>query len=171
MSFSTRQFLWFMMVLMITVPTLAFAGGGGSERVQFFQNIDVGPDEKVGDTVCIVCSIHVGGTTGDTVAILGDIVVDGTVTGDAVAVGGGIALHEDARVNGDTVALGKGLQRNPNASVKGEVVSQAGPLVFAGLILGLVVVPLLPIVLFVALIVWLLRRNPSSRPAQVAYRR
>ncbi len=150
---------------------MAFADG--SDRVQFFQSINVGPDEKVGDLVCIGCSIHMAGTTsGDTVAILGSIIVDGTARGDVVAVGGGIVLNEDASVSGDTVAIGKGIQRHPNATVKGEVVSQSGPIVFFGLVLGLVVVPLLPIILIVALIVWLVRRNNPPRPAQqVAYRR
>lgn len=164
-----RPVLWLALALMVAAPTRSFASG--SDRVQFFQNIEIGSDEKVGDVVCLVCSIQIAGSAGDTVAILGSIVVDGKVHGDVVAVGGGIRLNEDAIISGDTVAIGKGLQRHPNASVKGEIVSQSGPLVFLGLIFGLVVVPLLPIVLIVALIVWLLRRNSYPRPAPVAYRR
>jgi len=159
------------LLLVAAAPTLAFASGGGSDRVQFFQNINVGPDEHVGDVVCLVCSIHNAGTSGDNVAILGNVQIDGTVNGDVVAVGGGINLTEDAHVSGDTVGIGRGIQRHPNAVVKGEIVSQSGPIIFLGLVFGLFVVPLLPIVLIVALIVWLVRRNSQPRQAQVAYRR
>lgn len=135
--------------------------------MQFFQSITVGPDEHIGDAVCIFCSIRMAGSCGDVVAIFGNIVVDGVVNGDAVSVGGGIKLGEDANVSGDAVALGQGVYRHPNSTVKGEVVSQAGPII----LLGLIIVPLLPIILVVVLVIWLLRRNRYIPPAQVAYRR
>jgi hypothetical protein len=156
-------------VTFAVLPTVVVAQGG--ERVHFFQNINVNSDETVGDVVCIGCSIHMSGTSGDTVAILGSIVVDGTVTGDAVAVGGGIKLGEDAQVKGDTVGLGGGVTRHPNAVARGEIVSEAGPLVFMGLFIAGVVVPLLPIILIIWLIVWLVRRDGPAPPAPVAYRR
>ncbi|HEX8799057.1 MAG TPA: hypothetical protein VF772_10610, partial [Terriglobales bacterium] len=76
-----------------------------------------------------------------------------------------------ASVAGDAVAIGRGLYRDPNATVKGEAVSQSGPLVYFGLFLGLFVIPLLPIILIIALIVWLFRRNRYPQPAPVGYRR
>ena len=158
----------FVFALAVFAPTQTFASG---ERVQFFQNITVGQDERVDSAVCLFCSIHVSGTSGDTVAILGDVVVDGTVTGDAVSVGGGIKLNDEASVAGDAVAIGRGLYRDPNATVKGDAVSQSGPVVYFGLFLGLVVVPLLPVILVIALIVWLFRRNRYPQAAPVAYRR
>jgi hypothetical protein len=148
------------------VSSAAFAKPDG-DRVQFFQSITVGADEHVGDTVCIFCSIHMAGSCGDAVAIFGNIVVDGTVSGDAVSVGGGIKLGEDANVSGDTVAIGQGVYRHPNAVVKGEVVSQAGPVI----LLGLIIIPLLPVIVVVAFVVWLLRRNRYVPASQVAYRR
>ena len=87
--------------------------------------------------------------------------VDGTVRGDAVAVGGGLRLGENAAVTGDVVTVGGRLLRHPDAIVKGTVSSQSGVLI----LLGLVLVPLIPVVLFVALIVWLFSRN--RRPAPV----
>ncbi len=172
MKLSRRMLLVSVLLLMVTAPTFLFARSGQSDRVQFFQSINIAPDEQVGDVVCLFCSIHMAGTTsGDTVAILGSIVVDGTVSGDVVAVGGGIKLGEDANVSGDTVGLGGGVSRHPNASVKGDVVSQANPAIFVGLFLGVVVVPLLPVILIIWLIVWLVRRDRSSAPAPVAYRR
>ena len=71
---------------------------------------------------------------------------------------------------GDTVGLGNGIARHPNAVVKGEVVSQAGPLIFIGLFLGGVVIPLLPIILIIWLIVWLVRRDRKASTVPVAYR-
>src|ERR1039457_4255709 len=134
-----------LVALTLLIPSAAFAKSEG-DRVQFFQSITVGPDEHVGDVVCIFCSIRMAGSCGDTVAIFGNIVIDGTVTGDAVSVGGGIKLGEDANVSGDAVAIGQGVYRHPNSTVKGQVVSQAGPVI----LLGLIVIPLLPVIIVVA---------------------
>jgi hypothetical protein len=166
MTIRTSVILMCLLVLIMVAPTLAFANDGG-DRVQFFQSINVGPDDHVGDLVCMFCSIRMEGSCGDAVAILGSIVVDGTASGDVVSVGGGVKLGEDANVGGDAVAVGKGLYRHPDAVVKGEVVSESGPAIF----LGLIIIPLLPVILVVALVVWLLRRNRYVPPAQVAYRR
>ena len=170
MTFRRCAILMCLLVLTVVASSQVFAQGGG-DRVQFFQSINVSSDETAGDVVCIVCSIQMAGTSGDTVAILGNVVVDGTVKGDVVAVGGGVKLGEDASVGGDAVAIGRGLYRHPNAVVKGQTVSQSGPLVAIGLFFGLVVIPLLPIILIVALIVWLVRRPRYVPPAQAAYRR
>lgn len=158
--------LMFLLVVTLAVPTASFANDGG-DRVQFFQSITVDPDDHVGDVVCIFCSVRMAGSCGDAVAIFGNLVIDGSVSGDAVSVGGGIKLGEDARVSGDSVAIGQGVYRHPNAVVKGQVVSEAGP----AILLGLVVIPLLPVIVVVALVVWLVRRNRYVPPAQVAYRR
>jgi hypothetical protein len=166
MNVRTSAILMSLVVLIVVAPSMAFAEDGG-DRVQFFQSITVGADEHIGDAVCIFCSIRIAGSSGDAVAIFGNIVVDGAVNGDAVSVGGGIKLGEDASVGGDAVAIGQGVYRHPNAVVKGQTVSQAGPII----LLGLIIVPLLPIFLVVALVVWLLRRNRYVPPAQVAYRR
>ena len=168
MKLRTSAIATFLLALAVLTPSPILAHG---DRVQFFQNISVGQDERVDSAVCLFCSIHVAGTSGDTVAILGDIVIDGTVTGDAVSVGGGIKLNDEASVAGDAVAIGRGLYRDPNATVKGEAVSQSGPVVYFGLFLGLFVIPLLPIILVIALIVWLFRRSRYPQPSQVAYRR
>ena len=155
-----------LLVLIIVAPSLAFANDGG-DRVQFFQSITVGPDDQVGDVVCLFCSIHMAGSCGDAVAIFGNIVMDGTASGDVVSVGGGIKLGEDSNVSGDAVAIGQGLYRHPNAIVKGETVSQSGP----AILLGLIIIPLLPVIVVVALVVWLLRRNRAVPQTQVVYRR
>jgi hypothetical protein len=166
MNFRNCAILMSLLFVSMVGPNAAFANDGG-DRVQFFQSITVGADDHVGDVVCLFCSIRMAGSCGDAVAIFGNIVMDGAASGDVVSVGGGIKLGEDANVGGDAVAIGQGLYRHPNAVVKGQTVSQAGPLI----LLGLIIVPLLPIILVVALIVWLLRRNSYAPPAQAAYRR
>ncbi len=130
------------------------------DRVAVGKSITVEQDESVGDLVCIGCSIHMAGECGDAVAIGGSIHVDGDVRGDAVAVFGSLRLNEDASVAGDVVAVGGRVYRHPNATVKGEVSSRSG----IPILIGLVVVPLLPLILIVALIVWLVSRN-RRRPA------
>ena len=166
MTIRKYAILMSLLVLIIAAPSVAVANDGG-DRVQFFQSITVGADDRVGDVVCIFCSIRMAGSCGDAVAIFGNIVMDGAASGDVVSVGGGIKLGEDANVSGDAVAIGQGLYRHPNAVVKGQTVSQSGPAIF----LGLIIVPLLPIILVIALVVWLLRRNRGVPQTQVAYRR
>jgi hypothetical protein len=61
------------------------------------------------------------------------------------------------------VTVGGGLSRHPNATIKGDVTTQSGPLIF----LGLVFVPLIPLVLIVALIVWLVKPNRPRAPVNV----
>ena len=173
MRFFQRSLPMFVLLLtIVAAPTVLLAKGGEGDRVHFFRSINVGPDEEVGDVVCIACSVRMAGTaTGDVVAVFGSVSVDGSVDGDVVAVGGMVRLAEDAIVKGDTVGVGGGVSRHPNASVKGSVVSEAGPGILLGLILGTVVVPLLPIVLIIWLIVWLVRRDRPVSSAPMPYRR
>ena len=145
--------------LMLACPAV-FAKGG--DRVQVGKSLYVAQDEAVGDVVCIGCSIHMEGSCGDLVAIAGSIEVDGDVGGDAVVIGGSLHLNEHATVSGDAVAVGGRVARHPDAIVKGEVSSRSG----AGILVGLVVVPLLPLILIVALIVWLVGRNRQPAPMQ-----
>lgn len=171
MKLGNRPFLLTLLLVVVGAPPLMFAEGNGGDRVQFFQSINVNSDEEVGDVVCLFCSIRVAGkATGDVVAILGSVQVDGIAQGDVVAVGGGIRLGEDASVAGDTVGIGGGVRKHPNASVKGELVSQSGPAVFAGLVVSMILVPLLPVLLIVWLIVWLVRRDRPAPQAPMAYR-
>ena len=142
------------LLFVLAIPPALHAGGNG-DRVQIGRSIVVEENEEAGDVVCIGCSIHMMGTCGDIVAVGGSITIDGTVKGDAVVVGGGMHLDENASISGDVVTIGGGLSRHPSAIVKGEITSQSGTLVF----LGLFLIPLIPVVLIVALIVWLVKPN------------
>lgn len=152
------------LLFVLLAHSALFAKDG--DRVQIGRSISIGPNEAAGDVVCIGCSIHIEGSCGDVVAVGGSIVVDGDVAGDAVAVGGSLQLNEDATIAGDAVSVGGRVRRHPNATVKGTVSSRSG----IPLLIGLVVVPLLPLILIVALIVWLLDRRRRPGPVQPARR-
>ncbi len=148
------------LLFVVLASPLLHADNG--DQVHFAQSITIGEDQNAGDLVCIACSIRVAGTCGDVVALAGNVIVDGTVKGDAVAIAGNIRLGEDASVMGDVVTVAGRLLRNPNATVKGEISSRSGVLV----LLGLLVVPLLPVILIIALVVWLATRNRQASPVR-----
>ncbi len=140
------------------VPALA-RSGPNNDRVQFGSSINVSEDEEVGNLVCIGCSIRVAGTCGDIVAIGGRVELEGHAKGDLVAIGGGARLGENSQVSGDVVTIGGALARGQGSQVGGDIVSQGGSYVFPLLI----IFPLIPVVLFVALIWWLVARNNRRR--------
>ncbi len=158
---SIRPFWLCVLVFLLAFSALSFAKDG--DRVQFGKTISVEQDESAGDLVCIGCSIHMDGTCGDVVAIGGSITVNGEVKGDIVAVGGAVHLEESASVSGDVVTVGGRLYRHPNAEVRGNVSSQSGIPVF----IALVVVPLFPVILIVAFVVWLVSRNRRPAPVRI----
>ncbi len=147
-----------LLLLMVTPQTLHARDG---DQVHIGQSITVGQNENVGDLVCIGCSIRMEGTCGDVVAIGGSIMVDGTVKGSVVAIGGGVLLGENASVSEDVVTLGGRLSRHAGAVVKGDISEQSGAFILVAIFL----VPLLPLVVIIALVVWLVRRNHRPMPA------
>lgn len=58
---------------------------------------------------------------GDVVSIGGPVRVDGEVTGDVIAVGGGLTLGPRAVVRGEVTAVGGPFKRDPQAQVYGKV--------------------------------------------------
>ncbi len=131
-------------LLFVVATPSALRANDKNDRVQVGHSIVVEEGEEAGDLVCIGCSIRMMGTCGDIVAVGGSISIEGTVKGDAVTVGGGLSRH-------------------PNAVVKGDVTSRSGPAIF----LGLLLVPLLPVILVVALIIWLVKPNRPRAPVRV----
>ena len=161
MSHRARWLLLAMLFVIAATPVLQASSNG--DRVQVGRSIVVEENEEVGDVVCIGCSIRMMGTCGDVVAIGGRVMIDGTVKGDVVTVGGGAHLGENADISGDVVTVGGGLWRHSNAAVKGDISTHSGPLIF----LGLFLVPLIPVVLIVALVVWLVKPNQPRAPVRV----
>jgi hypothetical protein len=164
----TSRCLLSLCALLLSLSSASLLSANESDRVHFARNIYIAGDESVGSVVCIACSIRMEGTCGDVVAIGGSIMITGDVHGDAVAVGGSMQLDNDATVDGDAVTVGGRLWRNGNASVKGDMVSRSG----LPILIGLIVVPLVPLLLIIALVVWLVGRNRrASAPMQVSPRR
>ncbi len=154
--------LFAIFVLAASVLPAAAKSGSDNDRVQIGSNINVAEDEDIGDVVCIGCSVRVAGSCGDIVAIGGRIDLAGHAKGDVVAVGGGVRLGGGAQVGGDVVTIGGELARQEGSEVGGEIVSQGGRYVLPLLI----IVPLLPVILIVALVWWLITRSNRRRTVQ-----
>ncbi|MCU0241081.1 MAG: hypothetical protein MUF51_01505 [Vicinamibacteria bacterium] len=75
-----------------------------------------------------------GETVKDAVVVGGDLIVLGTVRGDAVCVGGNLTLGPKAYVRGDTVSIGGQIEADPAARTDGQRVSIGGP--FLGKLIG-----------------------------------
>jgi predicted acyltransferase (DUF342 family) len=148
------------LMTMLLAPPAVYAGNGDQVHIGG-RNISVGQDEHVGDVVCVGCSIRVLGACKDVVAIGGSIDLNGSAH-DVVAIGGGLRLGENASVAGDAVTVGGRLSRDPNAVVHGQVSVRSGVLV----LLWLVLIPSIPVILIVALLVWLFSRDRRAVPVQ-----
>lgn len=155
-----RPFLLKLLILLgvLTACVPLYADDSG-DRVQFGRSIVVAEGETAGDLVCIGCSILVEGACQDVVAVGGSVTVNGTVKGDLAVVGGGVSLGENATVNGDVATMGGRLSRHPDSVVHGNVSTLSGTPVF----LGLALIPLVPIVLIVALVIWLVKPSPPRQ--------
>ena len=164
MQSSRRLFPVCTLSFLLLAGCALFAKDG--DLVQIGKSISVAQNEEVGDVVCIGCSVHMEGSCGDLVVIAGSATIAGDVKGDAVAILGSVHLEEDASVSGDVATVGGRVWRHPNATVKGDISSRSG----IPLLIGLVVVPLLPLILIVALIVWLVNRSRRPAPLQPGQR-
>ncbi|MGA1985831.1 MAG: polymer-forming cytoskeletal protein [Candidatus Sulfotelmatobacter sp.] len=132
------------------------------DRTQVGGNINIGPGEEVSDATCFGCSIRVRGhVSSDVTAFGGSVIVENTgrVDGDVTTFGGGIRLGKEANVKGDVTVFGGRIQRDPAATVGGDVTTMGGP----GWMVLIFVTPFVFLGLFVALIVWIIRR--LLRPA------
>lgn len=149
-----------LLFVILAAPAL-YAGDGDQVHIGG-KSINVEADQNAGDLVCIGCSIRMRGSCGDAVAIGGSIDLNGRTRGDVVVIGGGLRLGENANVAGDVVTIGGRIWRDSNASVRGQITSHSGALVF----LWLVLLPSLPVILIIALVVWLFSRNRQDTPVR-----
>ena len=76
------------LTLVLLLSGAAFASDTSS-YTEFGHNIDIGPNQHVGDLTCFGCSIR----------------VRGQVTGDVTTIGGSIVLEEQVKVSGDVTAI------------------------------------------------------------------
>lgn len=147
-------------LLVLATPQALHAREG--DQVHFGRGISVAEDEDAGSLVCIGCSIRIEGSCQDVVAIGGSVMVEGAVKGDVAIIGGSVLLGDNASVSGDVAAVGGRVSRHPTATVKGDINEESGTL----LLLGVFLIPLIPLILVIALVVWLVRRNRDTTPAR-----
>lgn len=100
---------WLLLII-LALPHLAFAGGDRSKV-------------KIGKDVVVPFGVEVE----EAVAIGANVIVYGTVDGDAVAVGGSIILKEGARIDGDAVSIGGIIEEGPGSMIEGDVVEVSIP--------------------------------------------
>src|ERR1700686_4716667 len=144
------------LIFMVAVSSAAFADRE-RDRTHVGNNILIGPDEEVSEATCFGCSIRVRGhVTGDVTAFGGSNVVEDheQVGGDVTSFGGGLRVDKEAKKASDATVCGGRIRRAPASTVGGDVTTMGGP----GWIFLMFLVPLILFGLFVALIVWLIRR-------------
>lgn len=142
------------LVLVVILSSAAFAD---RDRTQLGHNISIAPDEEVSEATCFGCSIRVRGhVTGDVTAFGGSVVIEdeGQVGGDATVFGGDMRIDKEAKIAHDVTVFGGRIRRDPASTVGGDVTTMGGP----GWIVLIFLVPLIFVGLFVALVVWLIRR-------------
>jgi hypothetical protein len=147
-------------VLYVCIP--ASAQDAPHDRTHFGSDINVGPNEQVGDVTCFFCSVRVRGHVDSDVTVFGGSVViedEGEVGGDVTDFGRGIRLEKNVKVAGDVTTFGGPVRRDSEASVGGDVTTFNGSL-WLFLIFGL---PLVIFGVIVALIIWVVRR--LTRPS------
>jgi hypothetical protein len=149
-------------LLVLLLSSAAAFADGSHDRTQFGSNINIGPNEEVGDLTCFGCSVRVHGhVSGDVTVFGGSIVLEdqGEVAGDLTDFGSGIRIARETKVAGDVTAFGGAIRRDSGASIGGEITTFAGSS-WLVLIFGL---PLVILGAIISLIVWFVRR--LTRPS------
>lgn len=93
------------------------------DRISVGRSIHLEAGETARDVVCIGCSVDIeGSTSGDAVAVGGSVRVGagGHVGGNTVAVGGSTDVEAGAVIEGDAVAVGGAVEVEPGGQVQGQ---------------------------------------------------
>ena len=151
--------------VVLAIP--AFAKNNPS-YTQVGHNINIGPNDSVGDLTCFGCSIRVRGqVAGDVTTFGGSVVIEdqAQVAGDLTTFGGDIRLDHGVKVAGDATVFGGQIRRDPAATISGDVTTMGGH----GWVVPIVLAPFFVLGLLVALVIWLVQRmRRSSAPAVAA---
>jgi hypothetical protein len=151
-------------LVFLTLSTAAFARNP-SDRTSWGNNITIGPNDEASEVTCMGCTIRIRGeVAGDATTIGGSIVIEdqGQVAGDVTAVAGNVRLNKNTKVAGDVTVVGGELRRDPEASVSGDVTAMGGH----GWVVPIILAPFVILGLFVAFVLWLVKRlrQPSPPP-------
>jgi hypothetical protein len=162
-----RSIGFYALLFGVAFSTAAFAKDNPS-YTQVGRNINVGPNDQVGDLTCFGCSIHIRGeVAGDVTTFGGSVTVEhqAPVAGDVSIFGGDARLDRGVRVAGDVSVFGGQIHRDPQAAIAGDVTSFGGH----GWLLPILVTPIVLLGLLVALVVWIIQRTRRpSLPAAAA---
>jgi len=154
-------------LLCLALSSAAFAKDNPS-YTQFGHNINVSPNQAVGDLTCFACSIRVRGkVAGDVTAFGGSIVIEdqGEVAGDVTTFGGDVRLDRGVKIAGDATVFGGQIRRDSAATISGDVTSMGGH----GWLVPIVLTPFVVLGLLVAFVIWLVQRvRRPSVPAVAA---
>ncbi len=94
-------------------------------RIMVGESIHVGPDETLGEAMCVACSIRVDGVvTNGVFVVLGTLENRGSIEGDAIVIGG--PLESSGSVLGKSVVVGGNLRLL--ADVGGDAITVLGSL-------------------------------------------
>lgn len=127
------------------------------DRTQTGSDIIVRPNEEAGELTCFGCSVRIRGhVMGDVTTFGGSVVVEegGQIDGEATTFAGSVRMEKDVKIKGDVTVFGGRIRREPTATIGGEVTNFGGG-IWIAIIFGL---PLIFLALFIALIVWLIRK-------------
>jgi hypothetical protein len=152
-----------LLVIFLT-PSTILAAEANADRFQMNHDIQIQPDDKVGDVTCINCSVYVRGqVSGDVTTINGNIIAErgASIAGDVTAVRGNARIENGAQVAGDLTTVAGTVRRNPQATVAGDVTSLGG----GGWVFLVFLLPFAVLGGIIALMIWLIQR--SRRPAPV----
>ena len=149
-------------VCCVTLAVASAAGKSAPDRAQTGSDIIVGPNEQAGELTCFGCSVRVRGhVLGDVTTFGGSVVLEegGQIDGEATTFAGGVRMEKDVKIKGDVTVFGGRIRRDPTATIGGEVTNFGGGI----WILLIFVLPLAFLGLFIAFVVWLIRKLIQPR--------
>jgi uncharacterized RDD family membrane protein YckC len=110
----------------LETPTNKPAGRRLGDIVVFGQNVDVKAGDSAGDVVVFLGTATIRGEARDTVAILGNVVVEGGKSKDTVAVLGHVTVGTNSSVDGDVVAVMGNVNAGDGSKIRGDMVAIGG---------------------------------------------
>lgn len=104
-----KKLLVFLVILILLLPSAVLANDM-NDRIQIQGDVKVLADEIVsGDAVAIMGDVTVDGKVmGDAVAVMGDVIINGEVMGDVTAIGGHVTRSDTSKIYGRVTQIGVG---------------------------------------------------------------
>ncbi|SPE18276.1 conserved exported hypothetical protein [Candidatus Sulfotelmatomonas gaucii] len=114
-------------LLGVALAAAAMPAHADQDAVQFFNDINVTPNQPVKDAVCFFCSVGVdGNVNGDIVVFFGSVRLNGMAHHDVVNFFGSVSAADNSYIGGDLVSFFGSVQLGENVSVRKDVVAMFG---------------------------------------------